>query len=261
MTNRLPSSVLRTALRILTLSALLTVPAHAAPIVTVEAWFEGTLTAAGMDVQSGHLIALPTLLDLPGAIGKTTFTAGPVLAVAFASGQTTYTLGEGQVDVVASWTGAEGPMSGTFSALVYGFDFVITESEDPLHATGEALGLLGPGVFDPTLSKALGVKPHTSGGDWHMFVDILNVLEPGPISRDIGTNQTLFHVSAAEVPEPSVLALLMLGGVSGIVRHRRRRTGAARLTGDIGRFYLPGVESTCTTRPPRLWIGRFVCPR
>ena len=27
------------------------------------------------------------------------------------------------------------------------------------------------------------------------------------------------------------------------------------------RLYLSGVESTSTTRPPRLWIGRFVCLR
>ena len=25
--------------------------------------------------------------------------------------------------------------------------------------------------------------------------------------------------------------------------------------------YLPGVESTSTSRTPRVWMGRFVCPR
>ena len=114
-------------------------------------------------------------------------------------------------------------MSGTFSALVYGFDFVITESEDPLHATGEALGLLGPGVFDPTLSKALGVKPHTSGGDWHMFVDILNVLEPGPISRDIGTNRPC-----------STFPRLKSGAIRSRAHHARRGSVASSVTGGDG---------------------------
>jgi hypothetical protein len=217
------------------------IPAHADPIqVRVEAWFQGIVSDTGMDVLDffGGPVNWP-----PDAWATTALKSGPVLSVTFGELHTTYRLGPGELAVDASWAGAGGILEhGTFSASVSGFDFEV--SENGRFSTGHATGTLGPGLFDVRLAKRLGVELRTEGGLWEMEVDVTNALEPGPVYREIGTNQTMFKIEAetcspfpgrgatggcfpgsgefpVEVPEPSVL---FLGAISaaGIALRRRR---------------------------------------
>jgi hypothetical protein len=129
---------------------------------------------------------------------------------------TRYVYGPGRVTfdlaVEHPVTGLTG--AGHFTAPLDGFTFDV-----PDDLVDEWLDLnFGRGVFDLAIARALGVSPHTTGGDWTLIFD-LHYME-GEVA---GQTQGLIEVQA---PEPST-ALLLLSGLGAILHARkaRRRNG------------------------------------
>ena len=198
-------------------------PATAAAIdVKIEIWLYGVLTDSGLELVDQFAWSPAFGGESPEFEGDVTFLAGPVLTVVNLGNLTTYTLGGGTMRIDAEWLELDGSTGhGSFTAPVLGFDFVVIEDAPP--PTGDGFGTLGPGVFDASLAKYLGVAPNALPSPFHISVDVFNPLVPGPIYRSIGTNQSFFNIQAVPVPEPSLSALLAFGSVAAALRRVRRR--------------------------------------
>jgi hypothetical protein len=128
--------------------------------------------------------------------------------------------GAGTLTVDGQWSSHAEP--GIFVASIQSLDIELETEID-----GSGFGLdgtvrigLGPGIFQPSLARLLGVAPHTVGGSYGIDTDGAYVDENGNVfglGDNYGPGLTVYAVA---VPEPASALLTGLGLLWIAVRRR-----------------------------------------
>jgi hypothetical protein len=164
--------------------------------------------------------------------------SGPLLGMEIdpALNRTIYTYGPGTLTIDASWFAPDGTlMSGSFAAVIDGFQLFVCEGCDTLFGGSDADDLfitLGPGVFDTALAHQLGVARRTTGGEFSIGLEDIDG-DPGSQER-IGFshsgNATL--LIPVTIPEPTTISLFGVALTVMVVRrqrgHRERNSNRTR---------------------------------
>lgn len=158
-------------------------------------------------------------------IGTADLVSGPLLNIQVddVNGSTTYSYGVGTLALTLTVEGVDG----TFSGSTLPFSFVVCEGCDSLFGGGLSNDfeiMLGEGLFDAAVAKALGVNRHTSGG----FIDFgLEAIDGDPDSESRrGLDHRGFanlQIDAVEAPEPGTLVLGLIAAAGLAARRRRAR--------------------------------------
>ena len=146
--------------------------------------------------------------------GRPSLVSGPLLnlQVDDVNGVTFYSYGAGTLALTLTVDDEHGnPVEGTFLGTTLPFSFVVCEGCDSLFGGGLSDDfeiMLGEGLFDAAVAKALGVNRHTSGG----FIDFgLEAIDGDPDSESRrGFDHRGFaalEIDAVEAPEPAMLVL------------------------------------------------------
>lgn len=158
-------------------------------------------------------------------IGTADLVSGPLLNIQVddVNGSTTYSYGVGTLALTLTVEGVDG----TFSGSTLPFSFVVCEGCDSLFGGGLSNDfeiMLGEGLFDAAVAKALGVNRHTSGG----FIDFgLEAIDGDPDSESRrGFDHRGFanlQIDAVEAPEPGTLVLGLIAAAGLAARRGRAR--------------------------------------
>jgi len=158
-------------------------------------------------------------------IGTADLVSGPLLNIQVddVNGSTTYSYGVGTLALTLTVEGVDG----TFSGSTLPFSFVVCEGCDSLFGGGLSNDfeiMLGEGLFDAAVAKALGVNRQTSGG----FIDFgLEAIDGDPDSESRrGLDHRGFanlQIDAVEAPEPGTLVLGLIAAAGLAARRGRAR--------------------------------------
>jgi len=140
-----------------------------------------------------------------------------------------YIYGSGELSIEAQFNnGVSGGFNATWQSLTVDVCEVCLEDFPP-GLTGEVNGELGAGLFDPTFANQLGLIRSTFGGNLFVPADGISPLPADPRSGGSANGFADLNVFVAPVPEPGVMALLLVSGSALLARRRRQyRTSADR---------------------------------
>jgi hypothetical protein len=202
-------------------------------------WDPATFGVSGFFAEFNLGLHNPFLMDVPhGAELRSVFmtvTSSSLLSkVADTNTQTTvYRFGPSVLvlDIEAAKSPTGPSAFGRFEAPVVDFAIEVTKEEETEIDCPCVVfeGVLGVGVFDQSIAKALGVARRTKGGIVSLVIEQLDA--PYEDYRE-GVAQPRFEIEA--VPEPMTLSLLSVAALVGTVRRRMRLNRALGLTPTTG---------------------------